>query len=146
MGGVPVWLASYSLRNKKGMLVTTDLFDAVQRRRARDVLLQALAGVGDVNRFRLFRMQVTTCLHRALTDEERDAICACPLGRPRYIAGLPVEIIEERGVPDIPSTRPCLTPSRRPLDPKNARAWLPVGCGTCEPCRARAEIEDPAHA
>lgn len=143
MGGEPVWLASYSRRDKRKRIVATDTFDRTQRARAKDVLLRALDGVGDPSRYRLFRMQVTTCLHRVLTDDESARIGACPIGRPTYIAGNPVEVLEESGVPDIPSTRPCATPRRVPLVDDNPRLWLPVGCGECDPCKARAAIEAP---
>lgn len=101
---------------------------------------RVLADVGDASRERLFRMNATLCLHRGLTLEEEQTIGpACAV----HLAGAPVEVLWERGVRGRPGAQPCENPRRQRLPgARDPRLWLPIDCGDCEPCRARAEITE----
>lgn len=140
MDGRPVWLASYSLRDK-GKIKATGRYSQQERKRAIGRLYGLLRDVGDESHTRVFRMNVTICLHKALTDEESLAIVPgwCFSGRGRDIAGGPIEILEESR-PGAPSTRPCVSPSRGIIAPQRPDLWFPVDCGKCESCRARAAL------
>jgi hypothetical protein len=142
MGGQPVWLASIGRvdrRNGRRIYVPewTDrqLLDGVRQ------LRQVLRGVGNTRRERLFRMNVTLCLHRAATDAE------VALQPPWFLtangcglAGGPIEILEETE-PGTASTKPCAHPRREVIDDTNRYGWIPVDCGTCESCLARAACD-----
>lgn len=141
MEGRPVWLASLSLRDRFGIIAGTATWSPTRIRKMHAALEDVLSGVGDVNAQRLFRMNVTLCLHRALTlDEEaglsQDFCDATPID----IAGGPVEVLWEN-VPSRPSTRPCEAPGRQYAIVSRPDLWLPADCGQCEPCRARAGLE-----
>ncbi len=141
MNGRPVWLASYSLRDRKGT-VPAWTFNERQINRANAVLLDALAGVGDRKFERLFLMSLTACMHRGASAVEilalpwsmKDATC---------IAGGPAVRIVRETVVGGPSTRPCGNPRRVPL-PNTANVqgrdlWLAKDCGKCLPCLRRVE-------
>jgi hypothetical protein len=139
MGGQPVWLASVSLSRGGPSLATDQLADR-ERQLVRELLLEALDGVGNLARQRLFRMQLTTCLHRALTDDEVRALPASFHDAPPIdLAGGPVEILWETES-DRPSTKPCERVRRRIVYPTRPDLWFPEDCGACDPCRARAEL------
>lgn len=139
MQGTPVWLASVSHESK-----TTDKFLATERAEAKALLLRVLDGVGNPKRQRFFRMCVTTCLQRAVTDEE---LARLPQSFHEAeaidIAGGPVEILEET-TPGLPSTRPCEAPIWMDLNEmlgvrgRFPGAKFPGPCGACGPCVARA--------
>lgn len=140
MKGQPVWLASISRRRDNGRVLYVPEWSASQRRDAERVLRRVVRGVGNPDRERLFRMNVTLCLHRAATDAEVRAappwfLTASGCG----LAGGPVEILTETEIGSA-STRPCEHPRRRILEPGAVHGWLPVDCGLCEPCRARAGL------
>lgn len=142
MDGVPVYLASLSRRSAlTGRPIATGLWMAETRERSADILRDVVGPLGDPGRERLFRMNVTLCLHRALTDAE---VAALPPSfrdaPPLDVAGGPIEVLRET-VPGRPSTRPCERPSRESLYPGNAQLWVPIDCGACPPCLARIEIE-----
>src|SRR5215471_9484725 len=139
MAGRPVWLASISRPSQlsRGRLATP-LWSA-ETMAASWALLRRLVGpCGDPSRERIFRMQITTCLHRAASDDDLARVPAwfCS-ARPIDLAGGPVEILFETE-PGLPSTHPCHNPTKIPLDPRNPLLWFPDDCGTCEPCLARA--------
>ena len=130
-----MWLASASLRGRDGKIVgterwTPEMFDRVSA--GLDVLLD---GVGDVDRQREFRMCITLCRHRALTEGEFKLLPVWWHDAPAVdIAGGPVEVRWHRGIPERPSTQPCVAPGKERL---SVGLWLPVDCGRCEPCLAR---------
>lgn len=141
MSGWPVWLASASLRNRQGRTVTTGRWTPEQFATMEAGLDTLLAGVGDPEREREFRMNVTLCRHRALTQAEHDALPPEWHAQPAVdIAGGPVETLWSHGVPDTVATRPCENPVRVPL----GDTWFPGDCGECDPCRARAAGADGA--
>lgn len=138
MDGQPVWLASYSLRQANGTAVSTGDFNRQQRRRAERVLLDVLKGVGDGRQERLFRMCLTTCIHRAATAQEVAGFpLACRGKRSRFLAGGPLEILRE-SKPGRPSTQPCHAPGKVQLEPG---IFFPIDCGDCPPCLGRIEAE-----
>lgn len=103
------------------------------------MLRGALLRVGDTSRERLFRMNITYCLHRAATDAEvlgqdEHFRCEAPTG----LAGGPIEILSETE-PGAASTRPCIAPTKHHID-RDPLLWVPIDCGACEPCRARARV------
>jgi len=140
MGGRPVWLASASLRRGREIVATGE-WSRTARQRIEQVLLDVLRGVGDRAAERLFRMNVTLCVHRALTPEEEAALPpSFHAGEPVDLAGGPVEILRET-FNGAASTRPCERPEHHILDPYRPDLWLPGDCGACEPCRARALVK-----
>jgi hypothetical protein len=137
-----VWLASVSLRDKRGDLLGTARWSERHWRYAEDVLKDyALAGAGDESRERMFRMCITACLHRGIRDDEIEKI-------PQWwsdaeaidIAGGPIEIIYAKGVPDIESAKPCHQPRKQLIDMRRLDLYLPIDCGDCPPCLARANV------
>ncbi len=141
MDGSPVWLASAAIMRKAtGILGTTGWSPRLIGRMER-VLDAVLDGVGDESRERSFRMNVTLCRHRALTAEEVEALPDYfEEDPPLDLAGGPVEILWETE-PGRASTRPCVAPEHRTMDPYRLDLWIPDDCGECAPCKARAEIE-----
>jgi len=140
MDGQPVWLASISRRRPNSQVVYVPDWSPSQRREAERLLALVLRDAGDVSRERLFRMNVTLCLHRAATDDEVATAPSWFMTAPGCgLAGGPVEIIRET-VPGGPSTRPCESPSLQRLD-RSPHGWIPIGCGLCAPCVARAHYE-----
>lgn len=138
MDGWPVWLASASLRNRLGRIVPTGTWDADRRAYVSATLDVLLGGLGDPEREREFRMNVTLCRHRALTPAEHDALPTEWHDNPAMdIAGGPVEVLWYRGVPEASSTQPCRRPTKVPTPSGDPRLWLPGDCGECPPCRAR---------
>lgn len=140
MNGQPVWLASISRRDSKGARVYVPEWGKAVRDVAERLLRQMVDGVGNPSRERLFRMNVTMCLHRAASDEEvaaqsEEFRCAPGNG----LAGGPVEILAETEQGS-PSTRPCEAPDRHVIDRASPHGWIPVDCGDCEPCLARANF------
>jgi len=136
MNGRPVWLASYSLR-KNGRIVATGRWSQQQRRAATEALKGLLREVGDESAMRVFRMNVTMCLHKALSQRDEVAIPVSWFSGPgRDVAGIPIEIIEETC--SSPSTRPCDNPGRLVIDRSRPDLWIPTPCGECPSCVARA--------
>lgn len=118
----------------------TGEYSKPERERALRLLRQLLSGRGDERWVRFFRMNLTYCLHRGLSDAEIAMLPSRWHQAPAvHIAGGPVEVFWSRGVaPGVVSCDPCHGPGRRYLSEK---IWLPVDCGACPPCLARAEIE-----
>lgn len=136
-----MWLASVSARYEGEIVPTTlwtpEVFDGAER-----VLRTVLAGVGDRWRERFFRMVVTACFHRALTDEEAQGLPQWWQRHPAvHLAGGPVEVFWQHGVPaeSLLATMPCEQPGRQWI--KRPLLWVPVDCGQCPPCKARLEAE-----
>lgn len=149
MDGRPVWLASVSRRHP-----VTDAIIPTGEWVARPALLnkggrilkEVLSGVGDRGFERLFRMNITLCLHRAMTEEEVAGLPAWWHDAPAVgIAGPAVEVLRSRGASGRPAQQPCEDPIRtlpqRGWDP---RLWIPEGCGECGPCRDRTRAREEA--
>lgn len=110
-------------------------------RHARQLLDQVLAGAGNPARERVFRMCITLCMHRAVREDELTQIPAWWHEADAVdIAGGPLEVLESRGVPDLPSAMPCYSPGRHPFTRKRPDLWIPVDCGACPPCIARKAV------
>lgn len=140
MEGRPVWLASISRRTPAGRIIGVDDWAPPVRDRARRALEEMLSGIGDESAQRLYRMNVTMCMHRRVTDEEEAALPLSFCDLPALdIAGGPVEILWEN-VSQRPSTRPCESPRHDVVLPGRPDLWFPGDCGECEPCGARALI------
>lgn len=141
MDGVPVYLASLSRRNTyTGRFVPTSRWSAADRREGTAILDAVLAGIGDPAKQREFRMNVTLCRHRAITDAEWVALPAWFHEREAtWLAGGPIEILWET-IPGSLSTKPCAAPRKEYLAVDPA-LWVPLDCGVCPSCRARARIE-----
>lgn len=141
MRGSPVWLASVSRQNRitRGPLATPSWSKPVMAESI-GLLRRLLGPAGDASRERVFRMQVTVCLHRALSPVEIAGLPAYFETDPAVdLAGGPVEILEE-SEEGWETTKPCHTPTRIPLDPSNPLLWFPSDCGACPPCQARAAL------
>lgn len=66
-----MWLASAPKRNNRGGIVTTDTWTEGRLAIGGQILTRTLRGLGDRGRgWRLFRMQVTLCLHVACSEAE----------------------------------------------------------------------------
>lgn len=142
MAGVPVYLASISRRSSQtGRTIPTPLWSTQTMADSWALLRRVLGPAGDASRERIFRMQVTTCLHRALRPEE---VRALPpyfhTAAPTDLAGGPVEILFETEE-GLASTRPCQHPTRHALEPDRPLMWIPLDCGACGPCLARAGLD-----
>lgn len=133
-----MWLASASLRDRHGKIRPAKDWDRDTIERVSQTLDIALNGVGDVEHEREFRMCITLCRHRALTQDEYDQL-------PEWwheadavdLAGGPVEVLWSKNVPETQGTLPCHNPTREHISPG---LWLPFDCGECPPCKARAEV------
>lgn len=145
MDGVPVYLASMSRRHPQtGEIIPTGKWSASMRAYGEGVLRRAIGKHGDVRRERLFRMNVTLCRHRALTDAEVAALPAWFHDADAIdIAGGPVEVLWE-SVPGRPSTQPWRRPNRVVMIPSRPDLWIPEDCGHCDPCLGRANVGVPA--
>src|SRR4051812_20264218 len=125
MRGSPVWLASLSRRSPiSGKRLSTQVWDARTMDDSIALLRRILGPAGDASRERIFRMQITLCIHRALSIDE---IAALPdwfhTDGGTDLAGGPVEIIWESEEGQL-STRPCERPIRHPLDKTNPLLWF----------------------
>lgn len=144
MDGQPVWLASVSTRSADDKIVTTGDLNRRQMRNALRAAREVLYGVGDPDVERAFRMNVTVCIHRALTAQEKRQIPPEWLTATGVdLAGGCIEILYEKGCTTKPSCAPCLDPGRQIIDPAQPKLWVPIDCGLCEPCRARLALEIP---
>lgn len=94
-----------------------------------------LDGVGDPDHQREFVMCITLCRHRALTDDEYAALPAWWHETTAVdVAGAPLRVRWNRGIPDTPSTQPCANPGRVRV---SETLWLPQECGLGDSCQAR---------
>ena len=140
MDGWPVWLASMSRRDRNGDIIPTGKWTPEQLAEGEDMLNTLLDGVGDDSRERCFRMCMTLCRHRALSQDEVDGLPEWwDSVVPTDIAGGPVQVLWMKGVEDRPSTRPCENPGRHVIDALKG-LYLPLDCGECEPCLARIAV------
>jgi hypothetical protein len=139
MNGQPVWLASISRIRNNGTRFYVPEWSESQLRDAERRLRLVVDGVGDVTKERLFRMNVTLCLHRAATDAEVAAQPDWFLKAPGCgLAGGPVQVLSETIAGSL-STKPCEAPRKQVIDRYSVHGWIPVDCGACEPCRARSK-------
>jgi hypothetical protein len=138
MQGRPVWLASLSRR-----VPGTDNIRATGRWSKKEIeagykrLAYALRGVGDPALERLFRMNVTLCLHRAATVEEVAGLPASWHGDEAGLAGGPIEVLWSKGIEVTDSCLPCKSPKHYVVDRSRPDLWVPIDCRQCGPCRAR---------
>lgn len=142
-----MWLASVSRHHPRHGIVPTTEWNRTTLREAHGRLVDLLRGVGDTSMERFFRMCVTACFHRALTADEAAGLSAAWKAAPAVdLAGAPVEVIAQHGVPEscLVSTSPCASPTKRLLMPKQPGQrwplWLPQDCGACASCLARAAL------
>ena len=108
MNGTPVWLCSISRRSTlvRDKPIATGLWTKQTIDESAALLRRLLGPVGNPARERLFRMNVTLCLHRALTAEEVAALPSYFHEDPAQdLAGGPIEILSE-SEPGLPSTMP----------------------------------------
>lgn len=136
-----MWLASMSRRGPlRGRPIATGFWDRRTRDEGAALLRRVLGDVGNPARERLFRMNLTLCLHRALTDAEVEALPASFHAAPPVdLAGGPIEVLYESEPGEL-TTQPCAAPIREPLYPGDVHLWMPLDCGTCASCLARAEL------
>lgn len=141
MNGRPVWLVSGSLRDFFGAPIPSARWSTADRELLERTLLDALDGVGDPTHERFFRMPVTACIYRRLTDEEEVGLHPNWKAAPAvHMAGGPLEILRET-VPGSASTKPCLSPGKDFLGGRDRDLYLLRDCGECEPCLARRALE-----
>lgn len=140
MDGQPVWLCSVSYaphKRTRGTATWSKNEFAIAERLAHE----ALTGVGDPDRERAFRMNITFCIHRAISVAEAERMPAewpCAIGG---LAGGPVAVLWSRGVPHRPAAMPCRKPTKLIIDERRPDLWVPEDCGQCQPCQARLAID-----
>src|SRR5262245_25734887 len=142
MAGTPVWLASLSRTSPiTREPIATGRCTQRERDGAAALLRDVLADRGDLSRERHFRMNLTYCIHRAISTEEAAALPEDFWdGTVRGLAGAPVEVLLETEAGSA-STRPCLRPGKLRLGFRDPDLWIPVDCGSCPSCVARAGLE-----
>jgi len=140
MDGEPVWLCSVS-HAPRGRIKATAEWSAEDYAMALRLALSALDGVGDESRMRAFRMNITFCVHRAVSEAEKGRLPACWATAPGGLAGGPVEVLWSRGIPHREAAMPCHEPDRLVFDPSRPDLWVPSDCQQCPPCLARLAIE-----
>jgi hypothetical protein len=139
--GEPVWLASAAVKDRKtGRTIAVPRWTMEQNQHARAFLEEVLEGVGDPNRYRLFRMNITLCYHRALSPDERAKLPGNWDELPGGCAGGPVAVLQSKGVTNRAAAMPCQKPGRDLLDPTRPDLWRPADCGECPPCLARQKV------
>ena len=136
-----MWLASASYRDEQDNIATGDWTEP-QRKRAENALHNVLLRVGNPHRERLFRMNITLCLHRACTEKEKSALPHNFWQGQGGLAGGPIELLRTTGLPPRPAALPCEKPERHLIDRTRPDLWLPIDCGQCPPCVARAAIRE----
>lgn len=136
MDGEPVWLASVSLR-RGGKIIGTEKWNGKRYEMAEKIAHRTLRGVGDDRRERAFRMNITFCIHRALKTAEKEKLPASFFQSPGGVAGPPVEVLWARGIRHRLAAMPCRNPARSVVIPERPDLWVPNGCESCDPCRAR---------
>ena len=136
-----MWLASYSRQNDRGF-IATGKWKEENIERGYEMLSKALAGVGTNARERLFRMNITLCLHRAAREEEIAELPDTWKDAPTGMAGGPVALIWSHGIHVTDSCKPCEDPEKIILYPNRPDLWVPGDCQRCPPCLARAKIEN----
>jgi hypothetical protein len=134
-----VWLASYSRQNAKGFIATGTWNEGHVERGYR-MLSRALQGVGDASCERLFRMNITLCLHRAATQREVNGLNQEWQQAECGMAGGPVALIWSHGIECVESCKPCENPTMMVIDPRRPDLWIPVDCKKCPPCLARLKV------
>lgn len=135
MDGWPVWLASVSRWRVNGKPKLTHEWRRMETADGVEQLQRLLRGVGDPTRWRLFRMNLTLCMHRAVNQAEAAQL---PPAQLCHLAGGPVEVLAE-AAPGALSTQPCRTPRWSRL---SGQVKLPVDCGECDTCLARRSAEE----
>ena len=135
-----MWLASGSIKRKSdGWIKPTGTWPMSLRAFVEEPLRAALTGAGDRERERLFRMNITLCIHRGVTPAEESHLSQEWKDAPCGLAGGPVELLRSKGVNNVAGA-PCKNPSRQSLIPGRPDLWFPMDCGECAPCLAREEV------
>src|SRR5262245_66552327 len=127
MAGTPVWLCSISRRSPlRGGRLATPLWTPQTMAESIALLRRCVGPAGNPARERVFRMQITICLHRAITAEESQQLPGWfHEAPPTDLAGGPIEIgfeIEDSWR----STKPCHAPLKDPLDGTTPWLYVPL--------------------
>lgn len=133
-----MWLCSVSHRGAD--TIGTADWNRADFRTAETLAHQALTGVGNGARERAFRMNITFCIHRALSDKEISHLPKRWNRDPGGLAGGPVEVLWSRGIEHREAAMPCHNPWLEIIIPMRPDLWLPVDCGKCQPCVERKMI------
>ena len=150
MQGRPVWLASISKRDlRRDVIIPNTRWPEWYKKKAIEALWQVLGGVGDRERgWRMFRMNITYCLHLAVSDEELEILGPQWAAIPGMaLAGGPIQILDSGNCQTNPSTLPCDNPRKSMLPTQDGKPqmdpdmWFPEDCGICESCLDRIRIE-----
>ncbi len=141
MDGEPVWLCSVSHFGKHGIIGTSD-WQPLDYAWANRLAHSALNGIGDARRERAFRMNITFCIHRAISKEEKAKLPGSWDNAVGGLAGGPVEVLWSRGIEHRPASMPCANPEHLAIEPTRSDLWVPNDCGECEPCKARKAIAE----
>lgn len=139
MDGQPVWLCSVSYA-PGGRTKATGAWSKNEFAIAERLAHETLAGVGDSMQERAFRMNITFCIHRAVSGYELEKLPTEWECSPGGLAGGPVQVLWSRGVPHRPAASPCRRPGHLVINDSRPDLWVPEDCGQCEPCLARLAI------
>lgn len=136
-----MWLASISLWTPKGTFLPTERWGPGVMRKARRAATELLAGLGNDNQERGFRMIKTLCVHRVVNDAE---LATCPDRRARFLAGSGVEELwRTEDFPELPLTaHRCRKGAWQTVDFEGHKVKIPGDCGECGPCLARKAYEE----
>lgn len=136
-----MWLCSVSLA-PNGVTKATAKWNLSEFLAAEQIAHKALAGVGNPEQERAFRMNITFCIHRALNDDEIEKLPETWECSPGGLAGGPVAIIWTRGIPHRPAAMPCENPGRMIINKLRPDLWVPEDCEKCDPCLSRKQIQE----
>ncbi len=139
MDGQPVWLCSVS-RSRYHQTLATKKWTKGEFATAEQIAHDALEGVGHVYCERAFRMNITFCIHRALSATEMDRLPSTWQCLPGGLAGGPVEVLWSRGIAHREAAMPCHRPGHLIIREKRPDLWVPEDCGKCPPCVERGRI------
>lgn len=145
MNGQPVWLVSVSMRRQAkndSKIIPTGEWSKTQFRAAKELAHNVLKGIGERQRERAFRMNVTFCIHRALSELEVANLDPSFNKAPGGLAGGPVEVLWSKGIEHCTASMPCENPAKRVIVADQPELWVPIDCEQCDPCLARKKIED----
>lgn len=139
MDGQPVWLCSVS-RGRRGETLATKNWTKGEFTFAEGIAHDILDGVGNPECERAFRMNITFCIHRALSGPELFRLPHSWRELPGGLAGGPVEVLWSCGILHREAAMPCHRPGHLVFDKTRPDLWIPEDCGECPPCVARERI------
>ena len=134
-----MWLCSVS-RAFLGKTLATKKWTNCEFQQAKTIAHETMEGIGNLNRERAFRMNITFCIHRALNVMEHVRLQDNWDSLLRGMTGGPVEVLWSRGIPHSEAAMPCHNPRHKIINSWRPDLWVPEDCGDCRPCVARIAV------